>query len=195
MTIFNAALERGLLGRGQHKGWQTGQLIFRFEHQLKFTFVGERILAKARVERGELLHHLAVALLVGRRELGASADKIQMDAFEQATLLCIQTQCVALSEERVDAREQCGISIDGIVMGGQRGRHFAFDRLQFGRGLRGSEIGKHHLDAFEQSATFVECRKGVVERRGLWIVTDGGQFAAVFQQRLVEAGLEVCRAD
>ena len=86
-----------------------------------------------------------------------------MDAFEQPALLAAQAKALARLVQRLHAREQPWMHVDGALVRGQRLGHGALHGLQLRRGLRGAEVLEQRLQPRQALAAAIERGDGVVE--------------------------------
>ena len=136
-----------------------------FEDEAELALVGEDVLAEARRQLGEPLHDRRVARLLGRRQLGAGADEVEVEALEDATLLRVELDAVAPLVQRIDASEQRSVGEDAAVVRREQRRHVALHRLQRGRSLARRQVVEQRADALEQATGSVERGDGIGEGR------------------------------
>ena len=118
-----------------------------------------------------------------------------MVALQQEARFGIKAQRGALVHQRLDALEQLVIEVDGVVVGGQLGRHFAVDRVKLVVGvgaLQGREDGG---GAGQQLARFFHRDNGVVEGRRVLVVGNRGNFRQVLAHAGHVGWLEVLVLD
>ena len=187
----HASLRRGLAGAGAHEIGQTGHISIVAQHQPVRGFIGQHVLAEARGEFGQALHDLAVAHLRCRGEPGSGAHEIKMNALQHAALFRVQLERAALFVQRVDARKQCGIGVDRVVVRCQARRHVALHGLQSRRGLAGRQVVKQRGNSIEQPATAVQRGNRVLETRGLRRPADARDIGQVLGERRVERRCKV----
>ena len=104
--VGDAALARRLPGRGANEVRQAGEVGLAAQHQLVARLVGEHVLAEARGQVGQPLHHLGIALLRRAVEARAGAHEVGVVALEHAQLLVAEAELLAPAVQRVDPGEQ-----------------------------------------------------------------------------------------
>ncbi len=142
----------------------------------KGPFIGEQAAVELGKGRGELLIDRADLTLLRRIELGAAADEAVIGAGQQAQLLGVEAEAVALVVERLDPGEQLGIERDAVERRRQFGRPFLVERL-IGRGRHiVGHHAEHRPDLVEpRSAAFHRLDRVGEGRRGR-IVRGRGRF-------------------
>ncbi len=94
-AVGDAALARGLARGVAHERRQAGEIGLVLQDESKPALVGEHVLAEARRQLGQPLHDRRVARLLGRRQLGAGAHEVEVEALEHAALLGVEADPVA----------------------------------------------------------------------------------------------------
>ena len=134
-AVGDAALARRLARRGAHERRQAGEIGLVLEHQLEPALVGEHVLAEARRQLGEALHDRRVARLLGRREPGAGADEVEVEALEDTPLLGVEPDASRRACSASMRANSAGMRVDAAVVRREQRRHLALHRLQRRRSL------------------------------------------------------------
>ena len=183
-----------LRGRGAHRVGQAGEIGLAVQHQQIVLLVGQHVLAELRAERRRPLGDLRQARLGLLVELGTGLDEAAMVALEHARLLQRQAELLAILHQRVDAREQLGVLVDGHAVLGIARRHLALDGLDLGRGVGARQIEEHGRDPIQQPAGTLQRVDRVGEGRRRAVVGDGGDLLEVLGEALLDGREEVLGA-
>ena len=192
-AVVDAVVERGLAQGSTHERRQASEVGFALQHQPKAGLVGQHVLAEARGELGQALHHLGIALLAGAGHARAGSHVVDVKTLEHAPLLAAQGERIALRMQCVEPREHAGVHVDPAVMRGQQWCHVALDGLQCGRGLARREVVEQAADAVEEPARAIERGDGVLERRRIAGPADGVDLGQVPRHRDLERRCELLR--
>src|SRR5436305_3306142 len=104
------------------------------------------------LQRRQLGVDLLQLFFVGIEQLRAGADEIFIIAIEQIGGLRIEADLVALVIELLNAGEQFGVQMNGVVMGRKLRRHLLVDFLQLGIGVARVEVREDAVGAIKQAA-------------------------------------------
>jgi hypothetical protein len=192
-AFVQPAVDGGLAGGRAHETGQAGQLGLGRQAQLVAALGRQHVLREARVQLGQAGHDGGIAFARRGRQAGAGAQEVQVHALQQPALLGRQAQPLALLEQRVDAREQALVHVDGAAMLGQRRGQRALGGLQLGRGGRRGQRVEQMLQSRQPAATGVEGGDGVGEAGRLGLRGDRVDLGTVLGQGGVKSGLEMRR--
>ena len=136
---FLAARLGGFGGDRDLRVRQTIQLGAIVDHDGGGVVALEHQLTELRRQRGDLFVQRAQLGFLRVGEIGAGAHEVGVIALQQAQRLRIELQRLTLVVELLDAREQCGVQVNRIVVRRQLRRHLGLRLLDDRIGVRGAE--------------------------------------------------------
>jgi hypothetical protein len=104
-------------------------------------------------------------------------------------------QARALLVQRIDARPQCRIEMNRVLLRGELRCHLGVDLLHLRVGVAGIEPPEGRVDAVHQLPGALESDDGVVERGGLRVVSDARHLPELLAHAGVECGQVIAVAD
>ena len=191
---WQSALGGGRLRRGTDGVRQARQLVLATQLQAVGVLIGEHVLTELGGQGCEAFHQRSVALLCDGGQACASTNEVALGLLQQPQLFGRQGQRGALGVQRVDAREQRCMHVDGAGVCRQRLGHLSLHLLQGGRRLGGTQIVERALKPRQQATRRIESGQRVVESWRLNLRADGIELLSVLAHRRAQRGRKVLRA-
>ena len=180
------------VGAALHEGLPCGHVKGHLAavFQLLAVSIGglEHVLCEAHGERGNLLVELTEALLLLLGHIGAAAHEALVGLFQEAHLLGVQAEAVALLVDGLDTLEEFGIEGYVVAVGGEHGRHLLLDGFHLGAVLALTQVEEHSAHFAEQLAAVLVGKDGVLEGGSLRIAHDGLDFSPLAFDAFAEGG-------
>jgi hypothetical protein len=188
-VLARPVLGLGVLGQTRDLGVrEAGELGPVMDHDGGGVLLVQDVLPAGRQQARKLGVHGLQARLVGIRQERARTDKVPMVALEEAQGLRIEAERRALLKERLDAREERGVQVDGVIVGRKLGGHRALYLLHLVVGVRVLQIEEDRRDASKQAARPLHGHDGVVKRGLLRIRGDGLHLLQLVRHPALEGG-------
>jgi len=192
VLAFELALLGSLRGGGDRGVGHPGEAGAVVHHHGRSVVLLEQVLAEAGLQRGQLAVDLAQARLLLLVQPGAGAHEVEVVTVEQAQLLGVEAELVALVVQGLDAGVQLRVEGDGVGVRGQQRRHGGLHLLHLRVGVGADQVEEHVGHAQQYLAAALGGDDGVVEGRRLGVVGDGVELGALLGHALLE-GRQVVR--
>ena len=134
--------------------------------------VGQELFLELGVELGLLLVERHERLLVGVGEVRARADEREVVPLDEVLRLGIEPERRALRVDRLDARVELRVQVDGVVERGQLRRDLGLDLLDRLVRVGLLDVGEHLVGARQQHARLLHRLDRVREGGGRGVVRD-----------------------
>ncbi len=174
---------------------QAGQLGAVGDDHRRVVHFRQHVLAELGGQRRHFGVDCLDPCLLRVAQVGAGAHEIGVVALDQAHALLVQTQVGALFIQRLDAREQLGVQVDAVAVGGELGRVLGVQFVEGVVGVGAGQVAERDRGAGQQLAGAFHRQDGVVEGRRLAVIGDGLDLAGVFGHAAVEGRREIAVLD
>ena len=170
---------------------QTGELAHVVDEHRRVVAVVQYSLTELGRQGGKALGDLPHPGLAVGVETGPGADRVAMAPLEQTQRWLVQTEAVAVLEQRVDPGEQTGVQCDGVAVRGELRCELGGDRIALGVGVGTGEVEEDACRPRQRLPAAFECLDGVDEGRFGAGAGDLLHLTQVLGHRLFEGGHEV----
>ena len=148
----------------------------------------QHILCEAHGEVGDAGVEFAEAFLLVGGHVGAAAHEVLVVLLEQAHLLGVEAEALALVVDGLDAGEEGCVEGYVVAMLRQQGRHLFLDGFHLGAVLALAEVEEDGADFVEQLTAVLEGEDGVFEGGCLGVIDDGVDFGLLLFHAFAEGG-------
>ncbi len=182
-------------GGGDLRRAKAGQLGLVLDHEGRGLVGGEQLLLETRLQDRELFVQRLQPLLIGPTQLGAGPNEVQIGHLDQLQRLDVEVQSALLGVDGLHPREQPGIHVDGVVVGGQARRQLDLDLLQRLVGVRRGQGVEDAASPRQHPPRTLQRHDGVLEAGRRRIIGDRRDLGALLTHALSERRAEVVVLD